>query len=116
MPRFKLTSEFSLGDALSTLGMPLAFSDKADFSGMASQKPLSIGAVIHKAFVEVNEEGTEAAAATAVPMRIQSMPNAYAAMFRADHPFVFLICERKTRSILFFGRVVNPRGSETETN
>src|SRR6185295_10729989 len=68
LPRFKMTSEFSLGDLLASMGMPLAFSDKADFSRMSTEEQLFISAVIHKAFVDVNEEGTEAAAATAVMM------------------------------------------------
>ena len=86
--------------------MPLAFSDKADFSGMTGQRGLFISAVIHKAFIDVNEEGTEAAAATAVVMRAPAPPNP---IFRADHAFIFLIRDNRTGSILFLGRMMNPK-------
>jgi serpin B len=90
------------------MGMPDAFNlDKADFSGMTGSKDLFISDVLHKAFVEVNEEGTEAAAATGVIMRVTSMP-APPPVFRADHPFVFVIQDNHTGSILFVGRVVDP--------
>ncbi|MBW2264202.1 MAG: serpin family protein, partial [Deltaproteobacteria bacterium] len=106
IPRFRMTSEFSLGNALIEMGMPTAFSDAADFSGINGSKDLSISAVIHKAFVEVNEEGTEAAAATAVVMSTTSvkMP----VFFRADHPFLFLIRDTATGAILFMGRMADP--------
>ncbi len=105
-----MTSEFSLKDALALLGMPLALSTKADFSGMSTQEKLFISAAIHKAFVDVNEEGTEAAAATAIAMRPTAMfPVKEAPVeFRADHPFVFLIRDNRTQAVLFLGRVVNP--------
>jgi serpin B len=107
LPKFKLTSQFSLKDTLSAMGMLDAFTDRADFSGMDGQKDLFISAVVHKAFVDVNEEGTEAAAATAViaqPTAARISP-----VFRADHPFIFLIRDRRSGSILFVGRVVNPK-------
>ena len=104
LPKFKLESSFELGDTLAALGMPLAFSGEADFSGMAGTKNLYISDVVHKAFVEVNEEGTEAAAATAVGMRATSMPP----MFEANHPFLFLIRENLTGTFLFIGRVMDP--------
>jgi len=89
------------------MGMPDAFSlPPADFSGMTGTKELFISKVIHKAYVEVNEEGTEAAAATAVVMlksvAVQPLE------FKADHPFIFLIRENQTESILFIGRIVDP--------
>jgi serpin B len=89
------------------MGMNDAFSGEADFSGMNGNRELSIGEVIHKAFVDVNEEGTEAAAATAVVMfkAIVKPPP----IFRADHPFIFLIRDNHTGSVLFIGRVVDPR-------
>jgi len=108
LPKFKITSEFSVKQALSAMGMPLAFSKSANFSGMTSREKLFIDEVLHKAFVDVNEKGTEAAAATAVIMRPTSARIAPPATFRADHPFVFLIRENRTGSILFLGRVVNP--------
>jgi len=107
LPKFKMTSEFSLSGILEKMGMPEAFSEKADFSGMTGKKDLHISDVIHKAFVEVNEEGTEAAAATAVIMKTFAML-APPPVFRADHPFIFLIQDTKTESILFVGRVVDP--------
>jgi serpin B len=107
LPKFKMTSSFRLEKVLRSMGMPLAFSGEADFSGMTGKRELFISAVIHKAFVDVNEEGTEAAAATAVVMRAPSPPNP---TFRADHPFLFLIRDNRTESILFLGRMMNPKG------
>ena len=87
--------------------MPSAFSlPPADFSGMTGRKDLFISKVIHKAFVDVNEEGTEAAAATAVVMKESAIGRPLT--FRADHPFVFLIRESQTGSILFIGRIIDP--------
>ncbi|HNW68895.1 MAG TPA: serpin family protein [Bacteroidales bacterium] len=107
LPKFKIISEFELSDMLKQMGMPEAFSDRADFSGMTGTKDLKISKVIHKAFVEVNETGTEAAAATAVVMRVKSMPVA-PPEFRADHPFMFIIKENTDNSILFAGNIYNP--------
>ena len=104
LPRFKVESSFQLGDTLAALGMPLAFSRRADLSGMDGSRNLSIGAVVHKAFVEVNETGTEAAAATAVGVRLTSMPS----QFVIDRPFLFVIRENGSGAILFIGRVVRP--------
>ena len=104
-PKFKMTSEFSLSQQLQALGMKKAFGD-ADFSGMDGTKKLYISAVLHKAFVEVNEEGTEAAAATAVVILNKSASRHPS--FRADHPFLFLIRDKATGSILFLGRYAKP--------
>ncbi len=111
LPRFKVEFGVSLKEKLKAMGMPLAFdATRADFSGMTDNpEGLYIGAVIHKAFVDVNEEGTEAAAATAVVMEGKGMPEP-SPVFRADHPFLFLIRDRRTGSILFIGRVMDPRG------
>jgi serpin B len=108
LPRFKLESGFNLHEALAALGMKDAFDmDRADFSGMDGiPNWLYIMAVVHKAFVEVNEEGTEAAAATGVQMGVKSIPDSF--QFRADHPFLFLIRENAGGGILFLGRVSNP--------
>jgi serpin B len=103
-PRFTITSYFRLEDVLKALGMVNAFGPGADFSGMFEARGPRIDAVLHKAFVEVNEEGTEAAAATGVLMTVSAVPR-----FRADHPFLFLIRDRRTGSMLFLGRVLNPR-------
>jgi len=111
LPKFKLTNKFSLAGTLVAMGMTDAFGSKADFSGMDGRKDwLYISAVVHKAFVDVNEEGTEAAAATGVEMRALSvrMPEPPVPVFRADHPFVFLIQDKHTGSILFLGRVMDP--------
>jgi serpin B len=106
-PRFKTTYEFELSKTLAGMGMPSAFSlPPADFSGMTGIKDLFINKVIHKAFVDVNEEGTEAAAATAVVMIRKGISKPLT--FRADHPFVFIIRENQTGSILFIGRIINP--------
>jgi serpin B len=111
-PRFKLTSQFQLASPLKALGMTLAFTpDEADFSGMDGQQGLFVSAVIHKAFVDVNEEGTEAAAATGIAVGGTSVliPEE-PPVFRADHPFVFLIRDHRTGSIVFLGRLLNPQG------
>ncbi len=108
VPRFTMTSEFRLQEVLKSLGMTDAFSGAADFSGMTGRRDLFISAVIHKAFVDVNEEGTEAAAATAVVMMRSAAPRP-PVVFRADHPFLFLIRDNASGSILFIGRLVNPK-------
>lgn len=111
LPKFKFTAQFKLKDTLAAMGMPIAFSTRADFSGMTSIEKLMISDVIHKAFVDVHEKGTEAAAATAVIMKTLSAPirpKVELVNFHADHPFVFLIRDNRTGSILFAGRVVNP--------
>ena len=110
LPRFKQTAEFDLGGTLGQMGMPTAFTNDADFTGMTSAQRLKIDKVVHKAFVEVNEEGAEAAAATGVTM----MPTAAPApkkhvTVRADHPFLYLIQDRETGAILFVGRCAKPQ-------
>jgi serpin B len=112
MPRFKFAGEFSLADTLNSLGMVDALNPaKADFSGMTTAEKLFISAVIHKAFVAVDEDGTEAAAATAVMVGTTSMPieEDQPKVFNADHPFVFLIRHNSTGAILFMGRLSNPK-------
>ncbi|MBU1701271.1 MAG: serpin family protein [Candidatus Eisenbacteria bacterium] len=107
-PRFSMTTEFGLAKKLAAMGMPDAFSDRADFSGMSARGDLFIDAVLHKAFVDVNEEGTEAAAATAVTMRMATAMPERPIIFRADHPFIFMIREKGSGSILFMGRFMKP--------
>jgi serpin B len=112
LPRFTMTQEFELSQTLAAMGMPQAFSALANFSAMSPNSGLKISAAIHKAFVDVNETGTEAAAATstmitATAMRMMAPP----IVFNADHPFLFLIRDRKSGSILFLGRVVDPSKS-----
>jgi serpin B len=108
LPKFKLTAQFSLGRTLADLGMRDAFSPAADFSGMDGARDLFISAVVHKAFVDVNEEGTEAAAATGTVMKMLAIRPQPVPTFRADHPFLFLIRDTHSGSILFLGRVLDP--------
>jgi len=111
LPRFKMTRQFSLASTLAAMGMPKAFDrHPQDFTGMTAKPELYISDVVHKAFVEVNEEGTEAAAATGVivsrALAVQRpLPPI---VFRADHPFVFLIRDNRSGGILFMGRVNDP--------
>lgn len=108
LPRFKVTAEFLLNDALKKLGMTDAFDvRKANFSGLTTREQVYIRAVLHKAFVEVNEAGTEAAASTAVVIEARSLPPP--ATFHADHPFLYLIRDNATGSILFVGRLADPQ-------
>jgi serpin B len=110
LPKFTFTSPMGLKDVLSSLGMPRAFSDQADFSGLATEKAQKLYDVIHQAFVDVNEEGTEAAAVTGHVGGNAPGPVFQTVVFRADHPFLFLIQDKRTGAILFLGRVVNPNG------
>ncbi len=107
MPKFEFDARFSLKESLAALGMPQAFSGEADFSGMTGDRALFISEVVHKAFVAVDEKGTEAAAATAVVMLESAMPETPVEMV-IDHPFLFLIRDVETGAILFVGRVVDP--------
>ncbi len=110
IPKFKLETKYFMAQDLIEMGMPSAFVS-ADFSGITGKKDLFISQVIHQAFVEVNEEGTEAAAATAVVMKITSTGSGSGPQiptFRADHPFIFIIQQKDTGNILFMGRVNNP--------
>ena len=107
MPKFEFESDFSLKETLAMMGMPVAFSGNADFSGMTGNRDLFIADVVHKAFVSVDEAGTEAAAATAVVMELTAVPETPVEV-TIDHPFIFLIRDIETGTILFVGRVVNP--------
>jgi serpin B len=106
-PKFEFESELSLAPILAEMGMSTAFSDEADFSGMTMEEQLFISDVFHKAFVKVDEEGTEAAAATAVVMKATSA-GPEPLTLTVDRPFLFLIREVQTNSILFMGRIVSP--------
>ena len=113
LPKFTFSTQLQLADTLTAMGMTDAFdASKADFTGMSSAERFFISAVIHQAFVAVDEEGTEAAAATAIvaaagaPFRPPQEPK----VFNADHPFVFLIRHNATGEILFVGRLANPKG------
>ncbi len=112
LPRFRLTRDFELSQALMALGMRDAFdASRADFSGMDGRRRwLYVSQVIHKAFIDVDEQGTEAAAATAIRVTGRSafLPLEKLVVFRADHPFLLAIRERSSGTILFLGRVANP--------
>lgn len=110
LPKFKLEVPLNLNSILCELGMPRAFGDEAEFGGISTSAPLKITDVVHKAFVEVDEEGTEAAAATGVVigMRGPAPQEPEPKIVRADHPFVFLIRHRESGAILFWGRLAQP--------
>jgi serpin B len=109
LPRFKTTAAFELKEPLEQLGMKRAFDRGADFTGILASEPLWISKVVHKAFVDVNEEGTEAAAATAViATRAPSPAPPPRFLFRADRPFLFVIRDTATGTPLFMGRIINP--------
>lgn len=113
IPRFKFERTYTMTEDLKDMGMSIAFSDSADFSGMTEtgDRELKIDQAIHKAFIDVYEEGTEAAAATMISMTFMgpgSTKEPKIPIFRADHPFIFIIQNKSTGNILFIGRVVNP--------
>ena len=112
IPKFTFENKYFLNENFEELGMQSAFippdmPSGADFSGINGAKNLFIHLIVHQAFVDVNEEGTEAAAATGVSIGIDSI-DLYP-IFRANHPFIFIIQERETGNILFLGRVIDPR-------
>ena len=108
-PKFTLETTYFLPETLAAMGMPTVFGFDADLSGMDGTTMLYISDVIHKAFVDVGEEGTEAAAATAVVVQLKSVVEEEpVTVFRADHPFIFLITDDETGTILFMGRMLDP--------
>ncbi len=111
LPRLNLAQSFKMNSVLQLLGMNEAFSpQKADFSGMSDKGGLFISSVVHKSFLKVDEKGTEAAAATGVSIAVTSMPSPsdQPTRFMADHPFLFMIRQKDTGTILFMGRLDNP--------
>jgi serpin B len=110
LPKFKMTQSFQLNKTLSELGMGEAFEkNAADFSAMTGKRDFWISAAIHKAYIDLDEEGTEAAAATGIVMRPSAVARVQPPIvFRADHPFLFLIRDNRSGGILFMGRVQNP--------
>jgi len=108
MPKFKFEYQTGLKDILQAMGMTDAFNEAADFSKMTMIEALFIADVLHKAYVSVDEKGTEAAAATAVMMAGSAPPKDEPIDFTIDRPFIFLIMDNVTDSILFIGRVMNP--------
>ena len=108
LPKFEMRSRLRLNDVLTALGMSNAFDrSAADFSGMNGRRDLFLSDVIHEAVVKVNEEGTEAAAATGAVMQLMSA-GPPPVTFNADHPFIFFIRHNQSGSILFLGRLSNP--------
>jgi serpin B len=113
LPKFRAESEFSLRKELSAMGMPTPFTKKADFSGIDPKGGLAISEVVHKAFVDVSEQGTEAAAATGITIQRRAMRKPeQVVVFRADHPFIFLIRDTRTGVVLFIGRLMKPPVSQ----
>ncbi len=112
LPRFTMTQQFELSNTLGTMGMAQAFSNAADFSGMTGKPDFAISAAIHKAYIDVDELGTEAAAATAITFVATAMqrrvPEPPPIVFRADHPFLFILLDTRSGSMLFLGRVADP--------
>ena len=111
VPKFRAESEFSMAETLARMGMPVALTGSADFSGINGQKDIAISAVKHKAFVDVSEEGTEAAAATGMVMTRIAARQTERVIFKADHPFLFFIRDSHSGTILFTGRMSNPKPS-----
>ncbi|MFO7445315.1 MAG: serpin family protein, partial [Ignavibacteriaceae bacterium] len=108
LPKFKLEYKLEMADVLKTLGMGIAFSDDADFSGINRDGGLAISRVLHKTFVSVDEEGTEAAAVTIVEIIRTSEGGDNEFYMKVDKPFIFVITEKETGNILFIGKVVKP--------
>jgi serpin B len=110
LPKFKLESGYSMTEPLKRMGLNSAFTPYADFSGITKEKKLFIDEIKHKAYIKINEEKTEAAAATVVIMRTSASRGDFhnQKIFKADHPFVFMILDNKTRGIIFIGRYVKP--------
>jgi serpin B len=109
LPRFRMESQFQLNDALSSLGLADLFTTRADLSNMTGVDDIHVSAVIHQAFLEVDEIGTVAAAATAVVTARDLADGEEPSRLRIDHPFIVLIVDDETKAILFLGRVMNPR-------
>lgn len=112
IPKLKLESGIELSEVLKKAGLKSAFTTKANFSGITKEIPLKLGQVVHKTWIELDEEKTEAAAATAAQIMIGSARMSYFKVFNADHPFIFFIIDNSTRAILFMGRYVEPTQGE----
>ncbi|MFA6401486.1 MAG: serpin family protein [Salinivirgaceae bacterium] len=111
IPKLKLQSSYELSDALKNAGLKTAFTSEAEFAGITKEVPLKLDQVLHKTWIELDEEKTEAAAATATVTKIYGLPSYK--IFKADHPFVFFILDNRSRSIIFMGRYIKPTYAET---
>ena len=109
LPKFTFTSQVPLKDELSSLGMPRAFRDDAQFPSISAEHGQKLNEALQQAFIDVNEEGTEAAAVTGFVGGDAPSPVPRYVLFKADHPFVFLIRDMRSGAILFLGRVVEPK-------
>jgi serpin B len=110
LPKIEMNAEYDLVPQLQSLGLRAAFTDVADFSGVTEQTSLAVSAVIHKTFLAIDEEGTEAAAVTAIDMRATAAPGAPEPPpieFKADHPFFIVLRHKPTRARLFLGRIAS---------
>jgi serine protease inhibitor len=112
LPRFKYKYDIKLNDVLTDMGMGVAFTDAADFTGINRQGNLNIDYVKHKSFIEVNEEGTEAAAVTVVAIELTSIGQPEKVPFYVNRPFFYAITEKDTGAILFMGTVKDPTAEE----
>ncbi len=110
IPKLKLESSLELSDALKSEGLKTAFTSEADFSGITKEAPVQLTKVLHKTWIELDEDKTEAAVATATGLRITGLPSYK--VFKADHPFVFFVFDNQSRAILFIGRFVKPANGE----
>ncbi len=112
IPKIKLEANYELSNVLKNAGLNTAFTKEADFSGITKETPLMLAQILHKTWIELDEEKTEAAAATATTVMIGSATLAAFKVFKADHPFVFFVIDNTTRTILFMGRYVEPLNGE----
>ena len=110
IPKLKLESNLELSDALKNAGLKTAFTSEADFSGITKEVPVQFSKILHKTWIELDEEKTEAAAATATGIMITGLPSYK--VFKADHPFVFFVIDNKSKAILFMGRYIKPVNGE----
>jgi len=110
IPKLKLELSYELEDALKIIGLKTAFTSEADFSGITKEAPLMLNKVLHKTWIELDEEKTEAAAATAVVVRITGLPSYN--VFKADHPFIFFVLDNRSGAIIFMGRYFKPTHGE----
>jgi len=110
IPKLKLESSYEMEDELNFLGLKTAFTSEADFSGITKEEPLMLSKVLHKTWIELDEEKTEAAAATAAVVRITGLPSYK--VFNADHPFTFFVIDNSSSAIIFMGRYIKPTHAE----